>query len=67
MVVTDSRGEYRITPLPIGTYAVEYGLPGFATVRQEGIRLTASFTAKLDIGLKVGTVEQLVTVTGASP
>src|SRR5215207_8669087 len=65
--VTDARGEYRLTPLPIGTYTVEYALSGFATVRQEGIRLTAGFTAKLDVVMKVGAVEQLVTVTGGSP
>src|SRR5262245_54379281 len=27
--VTDRSGEYRITPLPIGTYSIEYSLPGF--------------------------------------
>src|ERR1700741_1101809 len=29
--VTDERGEYRLTPLPIGTYGVEYTLSGFQT------------------------------------
>src|SRR5215510_14559726 len=33
--VTNERGEYRITALPIGTYTVEYMLPGFVTVRRE--------------------------------
>ena len=31
--VTDGRGDYRLTPLPIGTYTVEYTLAGFQTVR----------------------------------
>src|SRR6185295_12885630 len=44
--ITDERGEYRLTPLPIGTYTVEYALSGFQTVRREGIILTASFVAK---------------------
>lgn len=39
--VTAADGEYRVTPLPIGIYQVEYTLQGFQTVRQEGIRLTA--------------------------
>ena len=43
--VTNEQGEYRLTPLPIGTYAVEYGLVGFQTVRREGLRLTAGFVA----------------------
>ena len=31
--VTNERGEYRLSPLPIGTYTVTYELPGFQTVR----------------------------------
>src|SRR5438034_6889038 len=37
--VTDERGEYRITPLPIGSYTVSYELSGFQGVRNE-VRLT---------------------------
>jgi hypothetical protein len=65
--VTDSRGEYRMTPLPIGTYTVEYALQGFAAVKREGIRLTVGFTAKVDVQLKVGSLEETITVSGASP
>ena len=65
--VTDAQGEYRLTPLPIGTYTVEYTLSGFQTVRRDGIRLTAGFTARIDAQLKVGQLEETVTVSGASP
>src|SRR3989475_5738668 len=65
--VTDAQGEYRLTPLPIGTYTVEYMLSGFQTVRRDGIRLTAGFTARVDVQLKVGQREETVTVSGASP
>lgn len=65
--VTDDRGEYRLTPLPIGEYAVEYTLGGFQTVRREGIHLTASFTARLNVTMKVGELEETVTVSGATP
>lgn len=65
--VTDAGGEYRLTPLPIGTYAIDYTLSGFQTLRQEGIRLTVGFTARLDVSMKVGQVSESVTVTGASP
>ena len=64
--VTDDQGEYRLTPLPIGTYTVEYSLSGFQTVRREGVRLTAGFTAKLDIALGIGELKESVTVTGAA-
>ena len=65
--VTDARGEYRLTPLPIGTYAVEFTLSGFQSVRREGIILTASFVAKIDMQLKLGGIAETVTVSGASP
>src|SRR6185436_12209006 len=65
--VTDARGEYRITPLPIGTYEVRYDLGGFSTIRREGLRLTSGFVAKVDIVMKVGALEESVLVSGASP
>ncbi len=65
--VTDERGEYRLTPLSIGTYVVEYSLSGFKSVRQEGVRLTPGFTAKLDVTLSVGQLQETVTVSGAAP
>jgi hypothetical protein len=65
--VTDARGEFRITPLPIGTFTVEYTLQGFSSVKREGIRLTVGFTAKVDAQMKVGALEETITVSGQSP
>ncbi len=65
--VTDGRGAYRLSPLPIGTYTVEYILAGFQTVRREGVRLTIGFTASIDVPLKVGALEESITVSGAAP
>ena len=65
--VTDERGEYRLTPLPIGTYTVEYALSGFQCIRQDSLRLTVGFVAKLDMVLKVGSLSETVTVSGVSP
>jgi hypothetical protein len=65
--VSNERGEYRLTPLSIGTYTVEYALPGFQTVRREGLRLTAGFVAKVDVVLKIGAVAETITVSGAAP
>jgi hypothetical protein len=65
--VTDERGEYRLTPLPIGTYTATYELSGFQTSRREGIRLTVGFTARLDVALSVGNLQETVTVSGSAP
>src|SRR5438132_11647373 len=58
--VTDDRGEYRLTPLPIGTFEVMYELSGFQLMRREELRLTSGFIAKVDIVLKVGSLEESV-------
>jgi len=64
--VTAAQGDYRLTPLPIGTYEVVYTLTGFQTVRRESVRLTAGFVARVDVVLKVGAIEESITVS-ASP
>src|SRR5499426_379319 len=65
--VTDGTGQYRIENLRPGTYSVTFTLPGFATVRREGIELTGSFTATVSAELKVGAVAETVVVSGESP
>src|SRR5262249_60469924 len=66
-VVTDSEGQYKIIDLRPGTYAVTFMLVGFSTVKREGIELSAGFTATVNGELKVGALEETVTVTGQSP
>ena len=65
--VTDGQGEYRLAPLPIGTYLVVYELQGFQSVRRENIRLTVGFVAKLDVSLSIGAVAETITVSGTAP
>src|SRR6185503_4532912 len=65
--VTDSSGQYRIVGLSPGTYAVTFSLTGFRTVRRDGIELTGNFTATVNGDLKVGALEETITVSGASP
>ena len=66
-VVTDGEGRYNVVDLRPGTYTVTFTLPGFTTVRREGIALTAGFTATVNVELRVGALEETITVTGASP
>jgi Carboxypeptidase regulatory-like domain/TonB dependent receptor-like, beta-barrel len=65
--ITGAGGEYRLTPLPIGTYQLNYTLQGFQTARQEALRLTAGFAMKLDVRMSVGSLAETITVSGASP
>src|SRR5215475_2423391 len=52
-VVTDSEGRYNIVDLRPGTYAVTFTLGGF--------------TATVNADLSVGSLQETITVTGASP
>src|SRR3954467_11757936 len=47
-VVTDDTGQYRIVDLRPGTYSVTFSLPGFSTVKRDGIELTGSFVATIN-------------------
>jgi hypothetical protein len=67
VVTTDDAGQYRIVDLRPGVYSVTFALPGFSTVRRDGIELSAGFTANVTVELRVGDVAETVTVSGASP
>ena len=65
--ITDVNGDYRISPLPIGVYAVTYELSGFEGLRHEDVRLTVGFNARIDTTMKVGTLTETISVSGMSP
>jgi hypothetical protein len=65
--VTDADGSYRFTAVTPGDYVVLFELPGFSTVRNEGIRVSLGFTATVNAELKVASLQESVTVTGQSP
>ena len=64
---TDGAGLYKIVELRPGTYEVTFTLSGFNTVKQAGIELTTGFTATVNAELRVGDINETVTVTGESP
>jgi hypothetical protein len=66
-VITDASGQYRIVDLRPGTYSVTMSLQGFTTLKREGIELSGNFVASVNGDLKVGQLEETVTVTGESP
>src|SRR5499427_6517836 len=66
-VTTDANGLYRIENLRPGTYTITFTLPGFASVKRDGVELPSNFTSTINADLKVGAVEETVTVSGASP
>jgi len=66
-VVTDGAGQYKIIDLRPGVYSVTFALPGFATVKRDGVELPANFTSTINADMKVGSLEETVVVSGQSP
>jgi hypothetical protein len=66
-VVTDGQGLYRIVDLRPGTYSVTFSLTGFNTVKRDGLDLPSDFTATVNAELRVGTLEETITVSAEAP
>ena len=66
-VVTDAKGEYVLSNLPIGPYRLEAKLSGFATYSQVGITLTVGANPVINLTMKLGAVQETITVTANSP
>lgn len=66
-VTTNGVGQYSIQDLRPGTYSVTFALTGFSPVKRDGIELTGSFIATVNADLRVGGVQETVTVSGEAP
>ena len=66
-VVTDSGGQYQVVDLRPGLYTLTFTLPGFNVAKREGIELTGSFAATVNVDLRVGAVEETITVSAEAP
>jgi hypothetical protein len=64
---TESNGSYKFVDLPAGTYRLKAELTGFSAAIREDLRLTVGFNARIDLTLKLGAMEESVTVSGQSP
>jgi len=66
-VTSDASGQYRIVDLRPGTYTVTFTLTGFSVVKREGIEMAGSGTVTINADMKVGALEETITVTGETP
>jgi len=65
--VTDANGRFQVVDLRPGTYTVTFSLAGFNTVKREGVVLSGSAPVNVDVDLRVGSLEETITVTGEAP
>lgn len=64
---TSGTGYYNISPLEAGEYVVQVSAAGFATIKQEHIRVDALAQVGLNLTLQPGEASQTITVTAAPP
>jgi hypothetical protein len=65
--VTSAEGRFRFAALTRGDYTIEASLAGFTTVKRENIQIFVGQTISVDLVLKIGKLEEEVTVTGTAP
>jgi hypothetical protein len=65
--VSDGTGQYRIENLRPGLYTVRFVLTGFSTVSREGVEVSGQATVSINADMRVGSLEETITVTGESP
>ena len=65
--LTNAEGRFRFVALLRGTYTVEASLAGFATARRDEVRVFVGETIAIDLALRIGKLEEEVTVIGAAP
>ena len=65
--VTDGTGRFRIEALRPGDYVITFTLAGFASVRRDGIQLTGTSVTTVNADMRVGALEETITVSGEAP
>jgi carboxypeptidase family protein len=66
-VTTNAQGEYRITPLPPGTYTLSIALAGFSTYEEADLRVAVGGTTERNVRLPLSSLKESITVKGDAP
>lgn len=65
--ITDAQGRFRFPALPPGIYSIKAELPGFAATIRKDIRVHTTVRLTVDLTMKIGTLEEQITVIAESP
>lgn len=66
-IVTDARGQYNALSLQVGQYEIRAESAGFTPVVRSGINLVVGQQAVADVQLRVGALQEALTVTEEAP
>jgi TonB family protein len=65
-VKSDAVGHYEFVGIPAGTYELLFESPGMAYLKREGLALAGGQTSQVNAVMKIGSLEETITVTSAS-
>ncbi|MEW6733049.1 MAG: carboxypeptidase regulatory-like domain-containing protein [Acidobacteriota bacterium] len=65
--IANDAGYYRVASLSSGQYSVRISAPNFESIVREPIAVSVAVDAAIDVALKPGNAEEVVTVTGEAP
>ena len=65
--VSNAQGEYRFTGLPPGLYELTVNLAGFSIYVEKDLAVTVAGTVERNVGLKLASVAETITVSGQTP
>ena len=66
-VVTESSGRYAFAALPPGRYEIQLELTGFSTQLRNDLNFSAGQRAVVNVQMKLSTLQETITVSGAAP
>lgn len=64
---TDSNGDYTFVAVPVGSYRLEFDMPGFKKNIQRGVTLQLNQVITLNMIMQVGETKEVVEVTSEAP
>jgi hypothetical protein len=67
VIISASDGSYRALLLPLGTYRVRAALAGFKTIERSGLAISAGDSARVDLQLEVGGINEIISVNADAP
>jgi beta-lactamase regulating signal transducer with metallopeptidase domain len=62
-IKSDAGGHYEFVGISAGSYELTFELPGMATIKREGLSLSAGQAVTVDAVMRLGTVQETITVT----
>ena len=65
--VSDGTGRLSPHRAPPGTYSLTFTLPGFTTVKRDGVEITGAGVITINADMRVGDLQETITVTGETP